>query len=64
MTTNPYRASVKKASDNLLAEQVKQEINWRTIELIGRELVIIAGEAQKEPVKQKQNYILSKFREG
>lgn len=45
---NQYRASTRKISDNLLAEQIKPEINWHTIDLIGRELIVLAGEARKE----------------
>lgn len=64
MTTNPnqYRASLNKIADNLLAELVEgDEINWHTVELIGRELVVLSGEASKEQVKQRQEYIKSKY---
>ena len=60
---NQYRASTKKVSDNLQAELTKPEINWHTIELIGRELVVLAGEARKEQVKQRQEYMKKKYEE-
>ena len=59
---NPYRTSLNKVVDNLLAEQVKQEINWHTIDLIGQELVVLAGGALKEQVKQRRENIKSKYK--
>jgi len=61
---NPYRTSLNKVSDNLLAQLVEEEIIWHNIEIIGRGLVILAGEAFMEQVKQRQKYIKSKYEEG
>ena len=66
MTTNPnpYRTSLNKVANNLLAELVEDEIIWHNIEIIGRGLVILAGEAFKEQVKQRREYIKSKYEGG
>ena len=61
---NPYRTSLNKVADNLLAELVEDEIIWHNIEIIGRGLVILAGEAFKEQVKQRREYIKSKYEGG
>lgn len=58
---NPYRASLNKVANNLLAELVEDEIIWHNIEIIGRGLVILAGEAFKEQVKQRREYIKSEY---
>ena len=60
---NQYRARTNKVSDNLRAELIKQEINWHTIELLGRELVILARNARVEQVRERQEHILSKYEE-
>lgn len=61
--SNQYRASLNKVEDNLLAELVEEgEINWHTIELIGRELVVLAGDALKEQIRERQKYIKSKYK--
>jgi len=63
--TNPNqcRASLNKVNDNLQTQLVENEINWHVIDLIGQELVILAGEAIWEQVKQRQEYIKSKYEE-
>ena len=64
--TNPnqYRTSLNKVTDNLLAELAEgDEINWHTIELIGQELIVLSVEAKREQVKQRQEYIKSKYKE-
>ena len=61
---NEYRNSLKKVSDNLLAELVKNDANWHTIELLGRELIVLARNARSAEIKERQEHILSEYGEG
>ena len=61
---DPHRKSLNKMSDNLLAELIEDEISWHNIEIIGRGLVILAGDAFNEQIKQRQKYIRNKYKEG
>lgn len=59
--TSEYRNSLKKVADNLMAEIVKKDANWHTIELIGRELIVLARNARIEQVRKRQEYILRAY---
>ena len=58
---NKYRNSLKRVSDNLLAELVKKDANWHAIELLGRELIVLARNAR---IRERQEYMISKYEEG
>ena len=60
---NEYRNSLKKVSDNLLVELVKKDANWHIVELIGRELIVLARNARTEQIKERQNYMIRKYEE-
>ena len=58
-----YRENLKQVARSVMDELTSSEINWHTVELIGRELVVLSGEALQEQVKQRQEHIKSKYGE-